>query len=86
MDTSERNGTLVSLRLVAPGDELMVITDGGQVIRTRCDEIRETGRNTQGVRIIRLNEGEKVVDAAPVPADEDGGEEQSPPEPSIPPS
>ncbi|MCA9580806.1 MAG: DNA gyrase subunit A, partial [Myxococcales bacterium] len=71
MDTSERNGPLVKLRLVAPGDQLMVITDGGQVIRTRCDEIRIAGRNTQGVRIIRLGEGEKVVDVEPVAIDED---------------
>jgi DNA gyrase subunit A len=56
MDTSERNGALVKLRLVSPDDQLMVITNGGQVIRTRVSEIRETGRNTQGVRVIRLRE------------------------------
>ena len=72
MDTSERNGALVKLRLVSPDDELMVITDGGQVIRTRVSEIRETGRNTQGVRVIRLNDDEKVVDVEPVAeSDED---------------
>jgi DNA gyrase subunit A len=66
MDTSERNGALVKLRLVSPDDQLMVITNGGQVIRTRVSEIRETGRNTQGVRVIRLREGEQVVDVEPV--------------------
>jgi len=66
MDTSERNGALVKLRLVSPEDQLMVITNGGQVIRTRVSEIRETGRNTQGVRVIRLREGEQVVDVEPV--------------------
>ena len=66
MDTSERNGALVKLRLVKPDDQLMVITNGGQVIRTRVSEIRETGRNTQGVRVIRLREGEQVVDVEPV--------------------
>ena len=66
MDTSERNGALVKLRLVSPDDQLMVITNGGQVIRTRVGEIRETGRNTQGVRVIRLREGEQVVDVEPV--------------------
>ena len=66
MDTSERNGELVRLRLVLPEDGLMVITDGGQVIRTRIEEIRETGRNTQGVRVIRLKDGERVVDLEPL--------------------
>jgi DNA gyrase subunit A len=66
MDTSERNGALVKLRLVSPDDQLMVITNGGQVIRTRVSEIRETGRNTQGVRVIRLREAEQVVDVEPV--------------------
>ena len=78
IQTSERNGELVRLRLVDPDDGLMVITDGGQVIRTRISEIRETGRNTQGVIIIRLSKGEQVVDIEPVPREEeeeDVGEE-----------
>ncbi len=74
MDTSERNGTLVKLRLVSPEDQLMVVTDGGQVIRTRVSEIRETGRNTQGVRVIRLRDGEKVVDVEPVAESEEDEE------------
>ena len=85
MDTSERNGALVKLRLVSPDDQLMVITNGGQVIRTRVSEIRETGRNTQGVRVIRLRDGEQVVDVEPVAEveDDDGEEphEKSPSEP-----
>ncbi len=75
MQTSERNGELVRLRLVYPEEGLMVITDGGQVIRTRVAEIRETGRNTQGVIVIRLREGERVVDVEPVPAEEAGDAE-----------
>jgi DNA gyrase subunit A len=75
MDTSERNGALVKLRLVSPEDQLMVITNGGQVIRTRVSEIRETGRNTQGVRVIRLGDGEQVVDVEPVAEGEEGDEE-----------
>jgi DNA gyrase subunit A len=81
MDTSERNGALVKLRLVSPEDQLMVITNGGQVIRTRVNEIRETGRNTQGVRVIRLREGEQVVDVEPVAEGEEGDDidvEESP--------
>ena len=61
MDTSDRNGQLVALRFVHPGDQIMVVTDRGQLIRTRVDEIRESGRNTQGVRVIRLSDGERVV-------------------------
>jgi DNA gyrase subunit A len=85
MDTSERNGALVKLRLVSPDDQLMVITNGGQVIRTRVSEIRETGRNTQGVRVIRLGEGEQVVDVEPVAEGEEEEEPVgSPPEPPEP--
>ncbi len=84
MDTSERNGALVKLRLVSPDDQLMVITNGGQVIRTHVSEIRETGRNTQGVRVIRLREGEQVVDVEPVAEGEEGEpvEPVEPPEPA----
>ena len=85
MDTSERNGALVKLRLVSPDDQLMVITNGGQVIRTRVSEIRETGRNTQGVRVIRLREAEQVVDVEPV-AEGEEGEEGEIPEPQEPPT
>ena len=82
MDTSERNGALVKLRLVVPEDQLMVITNGGQVIRTPVSEIRETGRNTQGVRVIRLRDGEQVVDVEPVAEGEDD-EVIEPPEESV---
>ncbi len=71
MDMSERNGDLVRLCLVRPDDQLMCVTDGGVVIRTRCGEIRETGRNTQGVRVIRLGETEQVVDVEPIARDEE---------------
>ena len=74
METSERNGPLVALRVVREDDQIMVITNGGQIIRTYVNEIREAGRNTQGVRIIRVGAGEQVVDVEPV-ADKDDGEE-----------
>ncbi|MCB9709146.1 MAG: DNA gyrase subunit A [Myxococcales bacterium] len=64
MDASERNGNVVKLCLVEPEHDIMVITDGGQMIRTNVSEIREAGRNTQGVRVIRLQDGERVVDVA----------------------
>jgi DNA gyrase subunit A len=66
MTISERNGQLVKLRIVSADDQVMVITDKGQIIRTHVAEIRECGRNTQGVRVIRLSKGERVVDVEPI--------------------
>lgn len=58
--TSDRNGTVVAARLVNDDDEIMLITTGGVLIRTRVKEIRELGRATQGVTLINLGEGEKL--------------------------
>ena len=70
MDASERNGNLVSLRIVRPEGQIMVITNGGQIIRTHIAQVREAGRNTQGVRILRVSEGEHVVAVEPVAEDD----------------
>jgi DNA gyrase subunit A len=64
MDTSERNGEVVTLCLVTTSEQFMCITNGGQVIRTEVSQVREVGRNTQGVRVIRLDDSERVVDVA----------------------
>ncbi|HHJ37838.1 MAG: DNA gyrase subunit A [Methylothermaceae bacteria B42] len=61
IQTSERNGALVAAVLVQDDDEIMLITTGGTLVRTRVSEIPVLGRNTQGVRIIRLSGGEKLV-------------------------
>jgi DNA gyrase subunit A len=61
IDTSERNGALVAATLVVEADEIMLITTGGVLIRTRVAEIRETGRAAQGVRLINLDEGENLI-------------------------
>jgi DNA gyrase subunit A len=61
IDCSERNGKLLAAQLVAPEDEIMLITTGGVLIRTRVSEVREMGRSTQGVRLINLDEGEKLA-------------------------
>lgn len=61
MQTSERNGSVVGAVQVAGSDEIMLISDKGTLVRTRVDEISVQGRNTQGVRLIRLKEGEKLV-------------------------
>ncbi|CAJ0722868.1 MULTISPECIES: DNA gyrase subunit A [Ralstonia] len=60
IQTSERNGKVVAAALVAPEDEIMLITTGGVLIRTRVDEIREMGRATQGVTLISVGEGNKL--------------------------
>jgi len=61
MQTSERNGEMIGVVQVFDGDELMMISDQGTMVRIRTDEISILGRNTQGVRVIRLKEGEHVV-------------------------
>ncbi len=61
IQTSERNGAVIGALLVNDGDEIMLITDGGVLVRTRVNEISVVGRNTQGVTVIRLDKGEKVV-------------------------
>jgi len=58
--TTERNGKVVAATLVRPEDEIMLITTGGVLIRTRVAEIREMGRATQGVTLIALDEGTKL--------------------------
>jgi len=68
--TSERNGKVVTLKAVQTGDDLMLITAGGMIIRTGLEDIRTIGRNTQGVRLINLKEGDKLVAAEKIPAEE----------------
>ncbi len=60
IQTSDRNGLVVAAKLVNEEDEIMLITTGGVLIRTRVKEIRELGRATQGVTLINLGEGEKL--------------------------
>ena len=68
---SERNGKVVAARLVQDEDEIMLITTGGVLIRTRVHEIRELGRATQGVTLIALDEGEKLAGLEKVVETED---------------
>ncbi|MEY3878567.1 MAG: gyrase (type topoisomerase), subunit [Pseudomonadota bacterium] len=60
IQVSERNGLVVAAKLVSDEDEIMLITTGGVLIRTRVSEIRELGRATQGVTLINLGENEKL--------------------------
>jgi DNA gyrase subunit A len=60
IQTSDRNGKVVAATLVSADDEIMLITSGGVLIRTRVNEIREMSRSTQGVTLINLDDGEKL--------------------------
>ncbi len=61
-----RNGKVVALKAVQYADELMLITANGIIIRTGLDQIRSIGRNTQGVRLIKLKASDKLVAAAKI--------------------
>ncbi|MGD0950008.1 MAG: DNA gyrase subunit A [Candidatus Binatia bacterium] len=64
MKTTEKTGAVVGVRMVSDDDDIMLVTDGGKVIRTPVKGISVIGRNTQGVRLIDLAEGERVVGVA----------------------
>jgi DNA gyrase subunit A len=61
IQTSERNGALIAAIQVTDEDDIMLISDGGTLVRTKAAEVSTLGRNTQGVRLIRLREEEKLV-------------------------
>ena len=70
--TTDRVGKMLSMMEVVDGDELVIISSHGMVIRQSVKDIRVMGRNTQGVRVIRLNEGDQIADIAKVvPEDEE---------------
>ena len=70
INTGERNGDLVAATLVGETDDLMLITSGGVLIRTKVEQIRETGRAAAGVKLINLDEGETLVSLERVAEDE----------------
>jgi DNA gyrase subunit A len=76
--TTERNGKVVGLRLVTDDDDLMLITSSGKLIRMPVDGIPTIGRNTQGVRLIRLEDDEVVVAMERMAEKEEGEREVSP--------
>jgi DNA gyrase subunit A len=76
--TSERNGKVVNLRIVTDEDDLMLITNGGKLIRMPVNGIPTIGRNTQGVRLIRLEPDEQVVAMERIAEKEEGDTEVSP--------
>ena len=66
MKTSDKTGKLIGALTVRDHEEIMLITGGGQMVRTFVRDIRETGRNAQGVKLIDLEEGQKLQAIAPV--------------------
>ena len=66
MSTSDRNGQLIGAAQVSDEDQVMLITNKGMLVRTKVSEISLIGRNTQGVTVIRLKEGEKLISLAPI--------------------
>ena len=67
--TTKRNGNAVKILAVADADEVLMVTASGKIQRIRAGDINEIGRNTQGVRVIRLDESDKLVSMARIPAD-----------------
>ncbi len=81
MKTNDKTGNIVGALTVKDADEIMLITVGGQMVRNRVSEIREAGRNTQGVKLINLDGTDKLKAIAPVISEEkeEGEEVQEPP-------
>jgi len=76
VNVTAKNGPLVGMAVVEPQDQLIIITAGAQIIRQRVDEIRETGRSAQGVRLIRLQEKDRVASIA-IPVKDDLKDDKS---------
>jgi len=74
--TSEKVGKMIAMMEVVDGDELVIISTQGMVIRQSIKEIRVMGRNTQGVRVIKLNEGDTIADIAKVVPEEEVDDEE----------
>jgi DNA gyrase subunit A len=78
MQLTQKTGELAAMLMVRPEDEVMLITDDGTIIRVPAIDIRECGRVTQGVRLMRVAEGSRIVDvdiAAPEDDELDGDDE-----------
>ena len=76
--TSERNGAVVGAQIVGESDEIMLITDGGKLVRTRVNEVKVLGRSTQGVKLIRLSDGERLAGIERIAEDRGEIDEEAP--------
>jgi DNA gyrase subunit A len=78
MKTTEKTGRVIGVQQVTEEDQLMLITNIGKIIRLRIKDIRVIGRNTQGVHLIEIEEGERVVSLARLAEKEEEGDEEEP--------
>ncbi len=82
IDASDRNGPVVGVAMVGPTDSVLLVTDRGQMLRTAVSEIRETSRNAQGVRVMNVDEDERVVAIETFAADSEPPDTSSSPPPA----
>jgi DNA gyrase subunit A len=82
MKTTDKTGPMVAIKEVVDKDDVVVVSTNGIIIRQHASDIRVAGRNTQGVRLIRLDEGDSVSDVAPVMAEEDANSSPAVADPS----
>jgi DNA gyrase subunit A len=85
IDASERNGPVVGVAIVAKEHEVLLVTDQGQMLRIKAADVRETGRNAQGVRLMTVAEGERIVAIEVFDPRVEPGVSASTPPPSSPP-
>src|SRR6202140_2222410 len=78
LKSTDRNGPVVAALQVTEESDVMIITEYGKVIRVHANEIREAGRSTQGVRLLRLDDGDKIAAAAGILEEEPNGEKEPP--------
>jgi len=87
MKATDKTGKVLAIKEVVDNDDLIIVTKDGLVIRQHMSDIRVMGRNTQGVRVVRLNDTDGVAAVANVPADEDEelAKQESETQPKLPP-
>ena len=81
IDASDRNGPVVGIAMVGLHHEVLIVTDRGQMLRTKTSEIRETGRNAQGVKLMDVDDGERIVAIEVFEEEQDPGSVPPPSDP-----
>ncbi|MFN3167093.1 MAG: DNA gyrase subunit A [Phycisphaeraceae bacterium] len=77
-DMKTTKGPVVAIKLLQPGDDLVLITTNGMIVRIAADTVRQTGRNTQGVRVVNLKDGDKLAAVGRVADNDDGDADDTP--------
>ena len=83
MKTTDKTGVVIGALTVRDEEEIMLITKAGQMVRNRVKDVREAGRNTMGVKLIDLEDSDRLLAIAPVISEKADGEEE-PPAPDAP--